>query len=97
MADHRLTDDTLIGQVRGVLSRRTLDGVLLLAPSMTEVLQLSAPGDAIWELLAEPLTVAEMVVALADHFGVPADMIRAQIQSTLDALLDSGALTALTA
>lgn len=92
MAEHRFTDDMRIARAPGVLSRRTLDGVLVLAPGITNAVHLSVPGDAIWELLAEPLEVAEMVEVLADHFAVPADTIRAVLQPMLAALLDCGAL-----
>jgi hypothetical protein len=88
----RFADDTLIERAPEALSRRTLDGVLVLTPTMSDVLQLSAPGDAIWDLLAEPLTVADLVQALSERFRVPEGAIRSGTRPVLQALFDGGAL-----
>jgi hypothetical protein len=90
-------DDAVVEQSPEALSRRVLGGLLVLGPGMTEALQISAPGDTIWTLLREPLTVSELIGALSELYDVPADTVRRQIQSTLDTLVDGGALLLSTA
>ncbi|MGB8861430.1 MAG: PqqD family protein [Ilumatobacteraceae bacterium] len=48
-----------------VLSRTQLGEVLLLAPDGDEPIALTSPGDLLWELLAEPHTIKELVDAFA--------------------------------
>jgi hypothetical protein len=91
----RFADGTLVQRAPTALSRRALAGMLVLTPEMSEVLQLSPPGDLIWDLLAEPITVAELVTALSEHFDVPEETVGVQVRPVLDALLDGGALVAI--
>jgi hypothetical protein len=48
--------------------RRCLDGVVVMGRDAHEPLFLTAPGDAIWGLLAQPRTVDELVGELAAEF-----------------------------
>lgn len=86
-------DDAVLCQVPEALSRRLIDGVLVLAPAMTEPLRVSGPGGAIWSLLAQPSTIAELVEALSTHYGAAVETVRVEIQPVLRALHDGGAVT----
>ncbi|MFT6289452.1 MAG: hypothetical protein ACJAR2_000037 [Ilumatobacter sp.] len=88
----RFEGGDLLERAPEALSRRVLDGLLVLGPDMSEVLEISAPGDVVWALLREPITVSELVVTLSDLYGVQAQTVRTQVQPTLEALLDGGAL-----
>jgi hypothetical protein len=88
----RFTDDAIVEQSPDALSRRVLGGVLVLGPTMTEAFHISAPGDTIWTLVREPLTVSELIGALSELYGVPTETVRHQIQSTLDTLVGGGAV-----
>ena len=92
MAD-RFAGDPVLAQALEALSRKILDGILVLGPGMSEALHISAPGDVIWSLLREPLTVSDLVTNLSESYGVSSETVRAQSQPTLDALLDGGALS----
>ena len=53
-----------------VLWRRSLDAVLVLPPAADEPLTLAGTGAALWDLLEAPASTDELVVALADRYGV---------------------------
>jgi hypothetical protein len=75
----------------GAVWRRTMDGIVVL-PGSGEPIALLGPAAGLWELLAEPLTVEEVVTTLAEHYGVDADQVSPEIRATLDELLLRGAL-----
>jgi hypothetical protein len=76
-----------------ILWRRTLDGVLVLGASEpAEPVALRGPAADIWELLAQPETVAALGAALADGYGVPVERIAPEVQRAVDALAEVGAL-----
>lgn len=75
------------------LSRRLLDGILVLAPGMSLPMRVTTPGDVIWDLLAQPHTIASLVAELCDIYGVPPDTVATAIEPVLSALLEVGALT----
>ena len=77
---------------QGVVWRRTMDGVVVLPAHTDEPIALLGPAANMWEMLAEPLTTAELVAALADHYGVEPDHVTSEISATLDGLLRRGAL-----
>src|SRR6266545_3023150 len=74
------------------LFRRLLDGVLVLGPAADEPLQISAPGDVVWELLAEPLTQRALTEDLSEIFGAPVNVVRADIEPVLTALIEVHAI-----
>jgi len=76
-----------------VLSRRTLGGVVVLPVHGTiEPVELRGPAAGIWELLAEPMTAADLVAALAAAYGVDEEQVANDVGEALDVLLDLGAL-----
>lgn len=86
------TDSTWYRRNDAVLQRDTLAGVLLLVPGQDEPVQITPPGDVVWELLAEPATVDGLVVTLADAYGAPAEVVRADVGELLTQLVGLGAL-----
>ena len=76
------------------LTRISLDSVLISTAEGTEPFSLSGPGPAIWELLATPITTAELVARLAaSHNGDPVQ-VRADVEPILAQLHDRGAIDA---
>ena len=77
---------------QGVVWRRTMDGIVVLPADADEPIALLGPAASVWEMLAEPLTAAELVAALASHYGVAPDRVTSEIRATLDGLVRRGAL-----
>jgi hypothetical protein len=69
-----------------VLWRRTLDAVLLFPPGADEPLTVAGSGALVWDLLAEPATLTELVDALASVYGDDPDT-RAVIERDVATLL----------
>ncbi len=88
----RFRDDTVICRAPDALHRQLLDGVLVCSPTQTGSLRISTPGDIIWQLAAEPITVAELAETIADLYDIAVDKIRADIEAVLISLAD-GAVT----
>jgi len=51
-----------------VLWRRSLDAVILMPVGAEEPVTLPGTGAAVWDLLEEPATLAELVAILADAY-----------------------------
>jgi hypothetical protein len=76
-----------------VLWRRTLSGVVVLPLHGTdEPVELRGPAAGIWELLAEPMTVADLVAAVAAAYGVDEQQVANDVGEALDVLSELGAL-----
>ena len=87
------TDDAVLSRSPDVLFRRVLDGVVVRAPKMTESLHLSMVGYLVWVLLAESITVRDLVSSLADFNEIPPQTIRDDITPLLKDLHVAGALS----
>lgn len=75
-----------------VLWRRSLEAVVLLPPGLAEPVTLAGSGPALWELLVEPGTVAQLATVLArDHDADPAT-IESDIVPVIERLADIGAV-----
>lgn len=85
-------DDSIVARAPEALWRRVLGGVLVLGPCSDDALELTSPGDVVWALLGDPISVGALVEALSEGFAVSGAVVRAEIASTLDALADVGAL-----
>lgn len=75
-----------------LLSRSLGDAVLLLALETGEMTELSGTAVAVWELLAQPDTVAGIGTELATWFGESPERISADIGPLLDELCRRGVL-----
>jgi len=75
-----------------VLWRRTLDTVLLLPPGIDEPFVLAGTGPALWELLAEPRALDDLVAVLAAAYEADPDVVAADVAPTVDRLTELGAI-----
>lgn len=74
------------------LWRRSLDAVIVLAPAHADPIMLTGSGPALWELLVEPGTVAQLATVLArDHAADPAE-VEADIAPVIEQLAEAGAI-----
>ena len=97
-ADAPVIPDHLAGcrWVRGddVLWREALDRVVILPPGSDEPLILTEPGGAVWDLLAEPRALEDVVATLAERYGETRERVAADLAPLLDELVRCGALKA---
>ena len=75
-----------------LLWRRTVDRAVLLVPGEGDVVELADTGAILWDALACPGTLAEVVTALADVFGMDEDAIRSDVVPVVDELVARGVL-----
>lgn len=96
MADATLTgmsSDALVYQRDpSTLWRDAPGGVLLLVPDGDEPVLLSSPGDVVWQLLAQPSTLDELVAILSRHFSAADDAVRADLETLVTDLCAMGAV-----
>lgn len=85
-------DEPLLVRAPGVLWRNTMRGVLISPDADAEPILCTAPGDVVWQLLAEPATRTELAAALGEIFDAEPDVIATDIEPVLAALLEAGAL-----
>jgi len=74
------------------LWRRTLDGVVVLPLDRPAPLVLRGPAARIWELLAQPLTIGELLDGIAEIYAVGGDTVAAEVGWAVGELADAGAL-----
>ena len=89
-----LADDMVVARSSATLSRHLLDGVLVLAPEMSEPLRVTTPGEVLWAMLAERCTVAELVEVWSALYKISTNAARADIEPVLVAWLAGGAISA---
>ena len=77
-----------------VLWRRSLDSVVLLPVGADEPVSLPGTGAAVWDLLAEPATLPELVDALADVYGGDPSTIARDVAELLERLRGMTAIDA---
>lgn len=76
-----------------VLSRRCIDGVLLLPIDGEDVVALSASAAVIWQQLTTlPVTTADIVRALAPRYAVSPQSLTSEVDAALVALAEHGAV-----
>ena len=78
----------------GTLWRRVLDEVLLFPPDATEPLSITKPGALVWTLLAEPISVADLVDQVATRFDAPRAQVQIDLEGLVAHLLTAGAICA---
>ncbi len=75
-----------------VLARRVLRGVMLSTPDAEEPVVVTSPGDAVWDLIQDPVEEADLVRAVATHFvGDPGEIER-DVVALVDQLIELGAV-----
>lgn len=81
-----------IARDQRVLWRRTLRGILVLAPGSGDLKVLAPPGDAVWDALARPISEAELSKQLAERFGVDSSVIESDVRVMAEELRTAGLL-----
>jgi hypothetical protein len=76
-----------------VLWRRSLDAVILLPVGADDPLTMPGTGAAVWDLLEEPASLAELVVILAEAFDADPAVVEHDVATLLAELEDLGAVT----
>ena len=78
-------EHALIQRAPGVLERRLLDGVVVLAPGAAEPVRIITPGQVLWAMLAEPCTIADLADVWSTLSGASDGAARAVIEPVLRA------------
>ena len=78
-----------------VLWRRSLEAALVLSPGVDEPLTLARTGADLWDLLAEPTPIDDLVAALAARYGAEPSVVTADVVPVLAELEAIGAIEAL--
>lgn len=89
--------DVLLRRRPSVLWLYSLRGVLVCSPDGDDVQLLSAPGDVLWELLGEPLTLSRLSAELAVLFGTEVDQVRSDVDVTVARLEAIGVIESVAA
>ena len=76
----------------GVPSRTVADRVILARPGREDFDALTGPAVAVWNLLQEPRSAAELVDTLAWAYRVPRGEIEQEVGALLRDLLERGAI-----
>ena len=76
----------------GVPSRTVADRVILARPGREDFDALTGPAVAVWNLLQEPRSAAELVDTLAWAYRVPRREIEQEVGALLRDLLERGAI-----
>lgn len=85
-------DAVRLRQAPDVLSRHSLEALLLLTPGMQDPMVLTGAGPALWDQFAEPATLVDAFRSLSEHFNVPAERLRADFDEVVGLLRTTGAL-----
>ncbi len=88
-------DDVMWQRSEGVLTRRLLDGVVVLAPGDHPPVRVTTPGEVLWALLDEPCEFADLVAVWSTLYGISNLAARAEIEPLLAAWYAGGAATKL--
>jgi hypothetical protein len=73
-----------------VLWRRGVDRVLVLAVDGRAITELTGTGVALWDVLEEASSDAELAAVLASQFGADLDTVTQDLRAALDDLADRG-------
>ena len=75
-----------------VLSRRSLDAVVILPPASDEVLTIAGTGVAVWELLDTWRTVEALTELLATAFGADPGVVAGDLEPLIAEFVDRNVL-----
>jgi hypothetical protein len=79
-------------QTPGTLTRRDLDGLLLLPPTAEHPLLITGVGPVVWTLLERASTLSELSEDLAELSDRPAKEFGSELSVLLEQLMIAGAL-----
>lgn len=76
----------------GATARRSFDATLVLGTRTEEPVRLEGAATLVWDLLAGPTTVRDLLSDLSRHFSVPESTIQADLSIPLERLMIVGAV-----
>lgn len=82
--------ESIVRRTEGLQSAPIDDEIVFLNPKTDSYVALDAIGRRVWELLAQPRRVADVVEDLAGEFDAPRDEIAADAQHFFDELEREG-------
>ncbi|MEM7285150.1 MAG: PqqD family protein [Actinomycetota bacterium] len=82
----------LLHRAPNALSRRVLRGVMVLTPADDEPFLITPPGDVVWEILAEPIDLEDLVDLLSGTYDGDKTQITADVAALIETLIDKGAV-----
>jgi hypothetical protein len=95
MTDARISTTGAWRQRQGLSVTRVEDDAFIVNPSTDDIFHLNALGRALWSLLEQPRTLAELVTALADAFpDIPRAAIIADTEAFIEAITQRGLIEA---
>lgn len=72
------------------LSRRIGDDIVVTNVDRDDFELLTGPATRVWQLLSIPRAFPDLLVRLADHYGVPTLAVASDVEALLDHLLRGG-------
>ena len=85
------TASTRVARREGLVTEPMDGGIVMLDPETDRYLRLNETGKLIWEVLAEPATVAEVAQALSERTGISRERAEADATTFIEGLIDFGA------
>ncbi len=82
----------LLHRAPDALARRVLRGVMVLTAADAEPFVITPPGDVIWDILAEPIDLQDLVELLADSFEGEKERITSDVAALIQTLIEKGAV-----
>jgi hypothetical protein len=72
-----------------VLVRQSMEALLLVGPSSAEPVVLTGTAPVLWDLLAQPASLAEIFRVLSERTGVPVALITTDFTPVLTGLIQA--------
>ena len=82
----------LLHRAPDALARRVLRGVMVLTARDDEPFVITPPGDVIWDILADPIDLQDLVDLLADSFEGDKEQITGDVAALIQTLIEKGAV-----
>ncbi len=89
-----ISDETVLHRLSDVRFRAVEDETVVIRQEAAEALVLNEVAGRILELVDGKSTAAEIVGTLLDEYAIDADVLRADVLSYLNELVETGVLTA---
>lgn len=85
-----MTAESAIRRIGSLPFQKMNEETLVVDPKTREVHLLNPTASRVWELLAKPQTIGDLVGSLGREFDAPADMLRADVTALVNELAGKG-------
>jgi len=85
-----MIEDSAIRRIGSLPFQKMNEETLVVDPKTREVHLLNATASRVWELLARPQTMADLVGSLGREFDAPEETLRADLTALLNELAGKG-------